>query len=156
VLGVMIAGSGDDLPGQRHAGRRHLPTGTTQWEKRNITLEIPVWDESLCIQCGKCAFVCPHAVIREKIYDPSYLEKRSRRLEIGRCPLERIPRAEVHPGRLLPKTAPAAPVRRSLPGKGQEPGGPQSDQHGPQMPIREVEAVNWDYFLSLPEVDRTR
>ena len=43
------------------------PTGTTKWEKRNIATEIPVWDEDICIQCGKCAFVCPHGVIRMKI-----------------------------------------------------------------------------------------
>ncbi len=47
-----------------------FPTGTTKWEKRNIALEIPVWDEELCIQCGKCVMVCPHAVIRAKVYDP--------------------------------------------------------------------------------------
>ena len=57
-----------------------FPTGTTQWEKRNISLEIPVWEPDLCIQCGKCSFVCPHAVIREKVYDPSLPGKRSRRL----------------------------------------------------------------------------
>ena len=51
-----------------------FPTGTAQWEKRNIALEIPVWDEQLCIQCGKCVLVCPHAVIRGKIYDAARLE----------------------------------------------------------------------------------
>ena len=50
-----------------------FPTGTAQWEKRNIALEIPVWDEELCIQCGKCVLVCPHAVIRAKVYDASDL-----------------------------------------------------------------------------------
>jgi ferredoxin len=59
--------------GQRHAHRRHLPHGTAQWEKRNIALEIPVWDEELCIQCGKCVLVCPHAVIRAKVYDGELL-----------------------------------------------------------------------------------
>jgi pyruvate-ferredoxin/flavodoxin oxidoreductase len=61
-------------PGQRLPVRRHLPHRTSQWEKRNIALEIPVWDEDVCIQCGKCALVCPHAAIRTKIYDPSHLE----------------------------------------------------------------------------------
>ena len=51
-----------------------IPSGTTQWEKRNLALEIPVWEPDLCIQCGKCSFVCPHAVIRQKVYDPAYLK----------------------------------------------------------------------------------
>ena len=69
VLGVIIAREGDDLPVSTCPLTAPIPTGTTQWEKRNITLEIPVWESDLCIQCGKCAFVCPHAVIRTKVYD---------------------------------------------------------------------------------------
>ncbi len=66
--------------GKRHADDGTFPTGTTQWEKRNIALEIPVWEPDLCIQCGKCAFVCPHAVIREKVYAASLSRKRPRGL----------------------------------------------------------------------------
>jgi pyruvate-ferredoxin/flavodoxin oxidoreductase len=49
----------------------HYPSGSARWEKRNIALEVPVWDEEVCIQCNKCVFVCPHAAIRAKIYDQS-------------------------------------------------------------------------------------
>ena len=52
-----------------------FPVATTQWEKRNIALEIPVWDEALCIQCGKCVLVCPHGVIRAKVYDDPLLKE---------------------------------------------------------------------------------
>ena len=70
VEGLMIAGEGDMIPVSAMPIDGTFPTATTQWEKRNIALEIPVWDEQLCIQCGKCVMVCPHAVIRAKVYDP--------------------------------------------------------------------------------------
>ena len=60
-----------DLPVSAMPVDGTFPTATTKWEKRNIALEIPVWEPDLCIQCGKCVFVCPHAVIREKVYDPA-------------------------------------------------------------------------------------
>src|SRR5271169_1510738 len=69
VTAEIIAGRGDLLPVSAMPDDGTYPTATTQWEKRNIALEIPVWDEELCIQCGKCVMVCPHAVIRAKIYD---------------------------------------------------------------------------------------
>ena len=69
VIGPMIAGRGDELPVSAMPIDGTFPTGTAMWEKRNIAQQIPVWDEQLCIQCGKCVMVCPHAVIRAKVYD---------------------------------------------------------------------------------------
>ena len=74
VLGPMIIHEGDSLPVSALPIDGVFPTNTSRWDKRNIGLEIPVWESDLCIQCGKCSFVCPHAVIRQKIYDPKYLE----------------------------------------------------------------------------------
>jgi pyruvate-ferredoxin/flavodoxin oxidoreductase len=73
VLGRIIAGRGDELPVSALPVDGTFPTGTARWEKRNLATEIPVWDPNICIQCGKCVFVCPHAVIRSKVYAPSIL-----------------------------------------------------------------------------------
>src|SRR5450755_389891 len=74
VLGVIYAGHGDDIPVSAFPVDGTFPTGTAKWEKRNLALEIPEWDTKICIQCGKCAMVCPHAVIRIKVYDSKQLE----------------------------------------------------------------------------------
>ena len=73
VTGEIIAGRGDDLPVSAFAPDGSFPSATTQWEKRNIALEVPVWQPEICIQCGKCVLVCPHAVIRSKVYDARLL-----------------------------------------------------------------------------------
>ena len=75
VTAVMIEGKGDSLPVSAIPADGTWPTGTTQYEKRNIAVHIPVWDPDVCIQCGTCSFVCPHAAIRIKAYDPALPEK---------------------------------------------------------------------------------
>ena len=74
VTAMMLAGKGDLLPVSAFPADGTYPTATTQWEKRSIASEIPIWSNELCIQCGKCAFVCPHAAIRVKAYDGSQLD----------------------------------------------------------------------------------
>ena len=74
VVSRILALDGDTVPVSAFATDGTFPTATTQWEKRNIALEIPVWDEKLCIQCGKCVLICPHAVIRAKIYESDVLK----------------------------------------------------------------------------------
>lgn len=73
VLGPMIALHGDSLPVSAMPPDGTWPSATTQYEKRNIAVRIPVWEPDICIQCGLCSFVCPHATIRIKAYDPSLL-----------------------------------------------------------------------------------
>ena len=74
VTAVMMAGKGDQLPVSAFPVDGTWPSGTTKWEKRNIAPEIPIWDPDVCIQCNKCALVCPHAAIRAKVYEPDELE----------------------------------------------------------------------------------
>src|SRR4029079_9206698 len=73
VTAVMLAGKGDLLPVSAFTVDGTWPVGTAKWEKRNLALEIPVWDAKVCIQCNQCALVCPHAAIRAKVYDESSL-----------------------------------------------------------------------------------
>ena len=156
VLGKIIAREGDDLPVSAFPVDGTYPLGTTQWEKRNITLEIPVWDPQICIQCGKCSFVCPHAVIREKVYDPTYLENAPESW------LAIDARWKEFPG--MKYTLSVAPEDCTgcglcvevCPAKDKTQVGRKAINMEPQPPIRERERVNWDYFLSLPEVDRTQ
>lgn len=77
VTAQMIAGNGDQLPVSAFPVDGTYESATTKWEKRNIAQEIPVWDPSICIQCGKCVIACPHSVIRAKVYEPEFLEKAS-------------------------------------------------------------------------------
>ena len=73
MTAVMLAGKGDLLPVSAFPVDGTWPVATAKWEKRNIALEIPVWDSKICIQCNQCALVCPHAAIRAKVYDESAL-----------------------------------------------------------------------------------
>ena len=100
VLGPMIAGRGDCVPVSALPCDGTFPTGTSQWEKRNLAAEVPVWDPDICIQCGKCVMVCPHAVIRSKVYEPAVLDWRAGDVQVARRAAAGVEGLEVHaPGR---------------------------------------------------------
>jgi len=154
VLGALIAGNGDAVPTSALPPDGTFPTATARWEKRNIAQEIPVWDSDLCIQCGKCVLVCPHATIRAKVYEPSHLESapaefksappRWRGLEALRYTLQVAPE-DCTGCRLCVEVCPAkskSEVRH------------KAINMAPQPPIRDVEARNWDFFLALPDFNR--
>ena len=156
VLGTMIAMEGDSLPVSVFPVDGTFPTGTTQWEKRNITLEIPVWDPNICIQCGKCCFVCPHAVIREKVYDPSYLEKAPSSWLSTEARWKEFPDMK-YTLSIAPEDCTGCGLCiEACPAKDKTQVGRKAINMASQPPIREREKANWEYFLSLPEVDRTQ
>jgi pyruvate-ferredoxin/flavodoxin oxidoreductase len=156
VLAPMIAGDGDSLPVSMMPVDGTFPSATTQWEKRNIALEIPVWEPDLCIQCGKCAFVCPHAVIRLKVYEPSHLEKAPDQFKSAKARFKELPNT-----RMTIQVSPEDCTGCRLcvevcPAKDKSQVGRKAINMAAQPPIREAENKNWDFFLSLPEADRTR
>ncbi len=156
VTAVMMANKGDLLPVSAFPVDGTWPTGTTQWEKRNIALDIPVWDPALCIQCNKCAMVCPHAAIRAKVYDPARAGRRPGDLQDRSTTRPRTSRAGSSPSRSPRRTAPAAGCASMVcPAKDKANPKHKAINMAPQMPLREPSEQNFDFFLDLPEVDRT-
>jgi len=156
VLGEIIAGRGDELPVSAFPIDGTFPTGTTRWEKRNIALEIPVWEPEICIQCGKCVFVCPHAVIREKVYDPVYLEKAPATFLSADARWKEFPDMKYSLVVSPEDCTGCALCVEACPAKDKTQVGRKAINMTPQPPIRERENANWEFFLTLPEIDRTK
>ncbi len=152
----IIAQRGDELPVSAFPPDGTFPSATTQWEKRNIALEIPVWDEEVCIQCGRCSLVCPHAAIRMKIYEPELLEGAPASFKSADY------RGKDFKGQKLTiQTAPEDCTGCGMcveicPAKNRAKPGLKAIHMAPQPPIREREKENYAFFLSLPDFDRTR
>ncbi|MEJ2486683.1 MAG: pyruvate:ferredoxin (flavodoxin) oxidoreductase [Anaerolineales bacterium] len=155
VIGTIIARDGDSIPVSKLPVDGTYPTGTTQYEKRNISLEIPVWDEDICIQCGKCVFVCPHAVIREKLFDPQLLANAPATFKSADARFKEF--------KDLAFTLQVAPEDctgcslcvEACPVKNKSEVGKKAINMEDQLPLRESEAENWEFFLSIPEIDRS-
>jgi pyruvate-ferredoxin/flavodoxin oxidoreductase len=156
VLGTVITGNGDSLPVSAMPIDGTFPTSTAMWEKRNIAKEIPVWDADLCIQCGKCVLVCPHAVIRAKVYDSSLLSNRPETFKSTK------PRwREFESLRYTLQVAPEDCTGCTLcvevcPAKSKSEVKHKAINMEAQAPLRKQESENWQFFLSLPHFDRER
>lgn len=161
VTAKIIAGKGDELPVSAMPADGTWPTGTTQYEKRNIGVHIPVWDPDACIQCGQCSFVCPHATIRIKAYDPVLLKDASKNF--------RSVDAKGKELEGLKFTVQVAPedctgcgscvfvcpgFKKNAEGKRIE--GTKAINMKLQEPLRAEEAENYKFFLNLPETDPSR
>ena len=155
VLGPMIAANGDSVPVSALPVDGAFPSGTTKWEKRNIALEIPVWEPNLCIQCGKCVFVCPHAVIRHKVYDKKFLEQAPATFKYMESKFKEFP-GMAYTVQVAPEDCTGCTLCvEACPAKDKTNPARKAINMAPQPPLRESEAANWEFFLSLPEVDRT-
>ncbi|RPJ83591.1 MAG: 4Fe-4S dicluster domain-containing protein, partial [Acidobacteria bacterium] len=132
------------------------PTGTAQWEKRNIAIDIPVWDPKICIQCNKCAMVCPHAAIRAKVYESDLLKDapetfKSMDFKGGEF------KGMKYTIQVAPEDCTGCSICVSVcPAKDKSNPKHKSIDMAPQRPLREAEVKNYDFFLALPEVDRGR
>jgi pyruvate-ferredoxin/flavodoxin oxidoreductase len=157
VSAAMLAGHGDLLPVSAFPVDGTWPTATARWEKRNIAQDIPVWDDALCIQCNKCALVCPHAAIRAKVYPPDLkagapttfkaVEFRTKEYGAGMAYTIQVAPEDCTGCSLCVQVCPAKdkanPRHKAL-------------DMTPQAPLLVPERENFEFFLSLPEADRTQ
>jgi pyruvate-ferredoxin/flavodoxin oxidoreductase len=154
VLAPMIFGDGDDLPVSKMPIDGTYPTGTAQWEKRNIALEIPAWDESLCIQCGKCVLVCPHAVIRAKIYPSDLLASAPETFKSAEPKWKNFAGLKYSLQVAPEDCTGCALCIEACPAKSKSEAKHKAINMVPQPALREAEVRNWDFFLTLPELSR--
>ncbi len=157
VTAEIMAGRGDLLPVSAFPPDGTWPTGTSVWDKRNLARDIPIWDEALCIYCGKCPFVCPHSAIRSKVFATDLLrdappafkhtEVKGKEFEPGLHISYQVAPEDCTGCGLCVDACPAAsktdPSRKAL-------------EMRPQAPLRAQEKENWEFFLQLPEFDRSK
>jgi pyruvate-ferredoxin/flavodoxin oxidoreductase len=152
VTSMMIAGLGDELPVSKMPIDGVFPTATSQYEKRNIANDIPVWDEKLCIQCAICSFLCPHAAIRMKAFPASALEGAPATFKCADSKM-----AELKDMKVTFQVAPedctgCGACAHNCPAKDKANPSHKALDMAFQPPLRASEAANYEFFLNLPEV----
>jgi pyruvate-ferredoxin/flavodoxin oxidoreductase len=156
VTGLMLAGKGDQLPVSAFPVDGTWPTGTAKWEKRSIALEIPVWEPSLCIQCNKCALICPHAAIRPKFYAPEQLAK----APAGFLSMDyksADEKGKKYTLQVAPDDCTGCTVCVEIcPAESKTEKGKKAINMVDALNLKEKERKNFDFFLSIPDPDRTK
>jgi pyruvate-ferredoxin/flavodoxin oxidoreductase len=156
VLGQIIDANGDNIPVSAFPVDGTFPTGTTQWEKRNLALEIPVWEADLCIQCGKCVMVCPHAVIRHKVYDEKLLANAPATYKHMPSKFKEFSQGMAYTVQVAPEDCTGCTLCVEVcPAKDKAQPSRKALNMAAQPPLRETETKNWDFFMSIPDLDRS-
>lgn len=158
VTAEIIKGNGDDLPVSKMPVDGVFPTGTTKFEKRDLALKIPIWDPNSCVQCGKCAMVCPHAAIRIKAYDKSELDNAPEGFQFIPAKGYKMDAQEpVFTVSVSPYDCTGCGVcTQACIGKNKENPELKAINMDVQEPVAEKLSVYWDFFVDIAEFDRTK
>lgn len=157
VIAEIISGKGDDLPVSAFPVDGTFDSGTSKWEKRNITQQIPVLDPDICIQCSKCVMVCPHSVIRVKAYDESHLEAAPETFKYMDAKGREWPDQTKVSIQVSPEDCTGCELCVEVcPVKNKEKVGLKALNMDWVDPLMNQEKENWNFFLDLPEYDRTK
>jgi pyruvate-ferredoxin/flavodoxin oxidoreductase len=157
VLAKLMEGNGDDVKVSEMPVDGTFPTGTTQWEKRNIALDVPVWDNEICIQCGKCSMVCPHAAIRTKVYDAALLGGAPATFKHMDAKGKEYPANSAYTIQISVEDCTGCGLCVDVcPVKNKKEVKLKALNMADQLSLRESEIKNWDFFINLPEFDRRK
>ena len=155
VTGEIIAGRGDALPVSVMPNDGTFPTGTAAFEKRNLALEIPVWETDLCTQCGKCVMVCPHSVIRSKIFSTDVLEDKPETFKCVPMLGKDFPSGLAISYQVAPEDCTGCTLCVDIcPIRDKSNVSRKALNMQAQAPLQKAERDNWEFFLAIPEYDR--
>ncbi|MDD3353444.1 pyruvate:ferredoxin (flavodoxin) oxidoreductase [Zoogloea sp.] len=153
----LYRGEGNRLPVSAMPADGTFPTGTARYEKRNIALEIPVWDSDLCTQCGKCVFVCPHAAIRARVFPESATEGAPAGFKHVRAKSKDYPLGTRISYQVAPEDCTGCgDCVEACPIHNKSDVSRRAVNMAPLEPLREQEKASFDFFLTLPEFDRSQ
>lgn len=157
VTGELIAGRGDALPVSLIPIDGTFPVGTARWDKRNLALEIPVWEEDLCIFCGKCAMVCPHSAIRCKVFQADDVANAPQTFKYTEVKGKEFDEGTLITYQVFPEDCTGCTLCVDIcPAKSKENTSFKALNMAPQAPLREQETENLEFFYTLPSFDRTQ
>jgi len=154
VTAEMIAGRGDNLPVSAFPEDGTYPVGTTRWEKRNIAQDVPVWEPDLCIECGKCVMVCPHSTIRAKVCSESDLNGAPAGFKHMPAKWREFPDKLYTIQVAVEDCTGCRLCVEVCPAKDKSNVSRKALNMQLQLPLRASERVNWDYFLTLPDLHK--